>query len=181
MKKLTVLILSCLVFLGSAGFQSVFAADFRTGEDVIITEGTPNLKDMYLFGGNIKVNAPIQNDVVLGGGDITLDEDVSGSVMAGGGDDCAPRMFAGKFQSLTPMNADQGRMNAGKSASVLNRRSSAVLGVHRRQVLTLRIFAAFTSPFDKGGPRGICPPRLTFWEHQFCTWHTNTWQPACTV
>ncbi len=86
MKKLTVLILSCLVFLGSAGFQSVFAADFRTGEDVIITEGTPNLKDMYLFGGNIKVNAPIQNDVVLGGGDITLDEDVSGSVMAGGGD-----------------------------------------------------------------------------------------------
>lgn len=85
MKRLTALFLCSLILLGTAGIAPVHAADFRTGEEVIISEGTQNLEDLYLFGGNIRVNAPVANDTVAAGGDITINQNVTGSVMVAGG------------------------------------------------------------------------------------------------
>lgn len=83
MKKLVMLFVSCLLFLGTAGFSPVSAADFRTGETVIV--GGDNLRDLYLFGGSIRVESPVANDVVAAGGDISINKDVTGSLIVAGG------------------------------------------------------------------------------------------------
>jgi hypothetical protein len=85
MRKLTTLLLSCLIFFQAANVSLVHAADFRTGEEVVIPEGAANIQDVYLFGNTIKVNAPITNDAVVAGGDIDISNGVTGSVMVAGG------------------------------------------------------------------------------------------------
>lgn len=83
MKKLFTLFVSCLLFLGTAGYSPVSAADFRSGETVIASGD--NLKDLYLFGGSIRVESPVNNDVVAAGGDISINRDVTGSLIVAGG------------------------------------------------------------------------------------------------
>ncbi len=61
------------------------AADIRANDTVTISEDAENLKDLYLFGGNIQVDAPVTNDLVASGGDININNDVTGSVLAAGG------------------------------------------------------------------------------------------------
>lgn len=63
---------------------SSLAADIRTNQDITIPATTENLEDIYLFGGNIRVEAPVTNDLVAAGGDITI-SDVTGDVLATGG------------------------------------------------------------------------------------------------
>lgn len=86
MKRLfTLFILSCLIFLGTAGLHPVSAADVRSGEEVTIPSTATNLNDLYLFGGKVFVDAPVTNDVVAAGGDVTISKPVSGSVIIAGG------------------------------------------------------------------------------------------------
>jgi hypothetical protein len=63
----------------------VNAADIRTGENVIVSGNETNVRDLYLFGSDIQVNAPVTNDVVAAGGTINLSSPISNSVMLGGG------------------------------------------------------------------------------------------------
>jgi cytoskeletal protein CcmA (bactofilin family) len=85
-KLLMLLIVSCLTFLGTAGLHPVSAADIRSGEDITIPATATNLKDMYLFGSMIKLDAPVTNDVVAAGGHIVISKPVSGSIIIAGGD-----------------------------------------------------------------------------------------------
>lgn len=86
MKKYLFLFLIPLLFLfGYTEPQPVSAADFRADEEVIIPAGTNNLEDLYLFGGNIRVDSPVTNDVVAAGGTIDILRDVSGSIIVAGG------------------------------------------------------------------------------------------------
>lgn len=63
----------------------VKAADVRTGETVILPANQKNLKDLYLFGGTVQLNAPVTNDVVAAGGTVNLTGNITGDVLAAGG------------------------------------------------------------------------------------------------
>jgi hypothetical protein len=86
MKKLfTLFFLSLFLFLGAAGNFPVFAADVRSGDEVTIPATATTLKDLYLFGGTIRLDAPVQNDVVAAGGNISISKPVTGSAIVAGG------------------------------------------------------------------------------------------------
>lgn len=85
MKRFFSLIAVCTVIFGITAAQPAAAATFRSGDTVIITDDTQNLEDVYLFGGTIRVDAPVTNDVVAAGGDIAVNENVTNSIIAAGG------------------------------------------------------------------------------------------------
>lgn len=89
MKKLfgiiTALCSLLLVAISLSFPPSVSAADVRTGENINLSETQTNLKDLYLFGSNIKLNAPVVNDVVTGGGEILLNGAIANDLLVGGG------------------------------------------------------------------------------------------------
>ena len=76
---------SILIFFSFTFSYPATAATIRSGENIYLGEETKNLSDLYLFGDDIKVDAPVTNDIVAGGGSITINNAVSGSVLAGGG------------------------------------------------------------------------------------------------
>jgi cytoskeletal protein CcmA (bactofilin family) len=86
MQKLMLFIISCFIFLSAAGLQPASAADIRSGHDLTIPATATNLKDLYLFGGTIRVDAPVTNDLVAAGGNITVTKPVSGNLIIAGGD-----------------------------------------------------------------------------------------------
>jgi hypothetical protein len=65
--------------------QPVKAADVRTGENVILSANQKTLKDLYLFGSTVQLNAPVTNDVVAAGGMIDLTGNITNDVLAAGG------------------------------------------------------------------------------------------------
>ncbi len=86
MKKFLGSITSVLFVLIALSFpQTASAADIRTAETITIAENQTNLKDLYLFGSDIRVDAPVINDVVTGGSDIVLNGDISNDLIAAGG------------------------------------------------------------------------------------------------
>ncbi len=77
---------SLLLLLLFLTFSKVtYAADIRSNDNIEISQDEKNLEDLYLFGGTIRVDAPVTNDVVAAGGNITFNSDVTGSIMAAGG------------------------------------------------------------------------------------------------
>lgn len=80
-----------LVFLFTLSLITIsvsplYAATLRSGDRIFIPESQKDLHDLYLFGGTITTDAPVENDLVIAGGNLTLNGDVSGSLMAAGGD-----------------------------------------------------------------------------------------------
>lgn len=65
--------------------QHAIAADIRQNDTIVLSSDEKNLEDLYLFGGDIRVDAPVTNDLVSAGGNTTLNSDVSGSVISAGG------------------------------------------------------------------------------------------------
>lgn len=64
----------------------LYAATLRSGESIYIAEEQKNLRDLYLFGNSITLDAPVVNDVTAAGGAVTLNGDITGSILAAGGD-----------------------------------------------------------------------------------------------
>ena len=83
MKKLLLTFLLGICFFSLV--LPVQAAQIIGNDNITINEGQTNLRDLYLFGGNIYVNSPVTNDLVTGGGDIQINSDVTGSFFGGGG------------------------------------------------------------------------------------------------
>lgn len=87
MKRINILFSSFfLICIGIFLVTPAYAAIIKTGDSVFIPENQTNLHDLYLFGGNITSDAPVENDLLSAGGNITLNGDVTGSLMAAGGD-----------------------------------------------------------------------------------------------
>lgn len=84
MKKI---LLSVALFILGISFWAVpaHAADIRSNKDIIIPANEQNLEDLYLFGGTIKIDAPVTNDLVAAGGDIDINNAVTGDILATGG------------------------------------------------------------------------------------------------
>lgn len=64
--------------------QPVNAADVRTGNEIILSPTQSPLKDLYLFGNTVQVNAPVTNDIVTGGNIVNITGSVSNELIAGG-------------------------------------------------------------------------------------------------
>lgn len=73
-----------LLFFAAITGTVSYAADIRTNNTIIIPEDEKNLKDLYLFGSTIEINAPVRDDVVSAGRDIAIDNNVSGNINAAG-------------------------------------------------------------------------------------------------
>lgn len=75
-----------LVITVSLFFPKItYAADVRTGNDVIITQNQTNLKDLYLFGRTIDLSAPVTNDVTAAGGNVNISGSTSNNLTVAGG------------------------------------------------------------------------------------------------
>lgn len=87
MRKISLIILVLLLLIGfSTPFVSLaHAADIRSENTITLTSDEKDLKDLYLFGNSITVEAPVTNDLVAAGGDIIVDNSVSGNILAAGG------------------------------------------------------------------------------------------------
>ena len=89
MKKLLGIMPAVLTILLATFFllfpQPVKAADVRTGKDLILSANQKNLKNLYLFGSTVQLNATVTNDVVAAGGMVDLTGDITGDVLAAGG------------------------------------------------------------------------------------------------
>lgn len=85
MKKLVAIIALFSLSTSLGAVQPVQAADIRSDKDIIISSTEKHLEDLYLFGGTIKVDAPVTNDLVAAGGDIDINNAVTGNILATGG------------------------------------------------------------------------------------------------
>lgn len=72
------------VLLTFSSVPHVSAAEFRSGEEVRVTETSP-LDDPYVFGGNIQIDSPITNELTAAGGDLNINSQVGGSALVAGG------------------------------------------------------------------------------------------------
>ncbi|MBA3723658.1 MAG: hypothetical protein H0W89_02055 [Candidatus Levybacteria bacterium] len=63
----------------------IYAADFRAGDEIRITDTNQTLVNPYIFGGAIQVDSPIANELTLAGGDIIINSNVEGSALIAGG------------------------------------------------------------------------------------------------
>jgi len=84
MKKLTFSFFF-LIFIFSlfAFVTTINAAEIKTGDDSVII--VRPMKNAYVFGGSVDINAPITNDLTTVGGDITINSPVTGDILAAGG------------------------------------------------------------------------------------------------
>ncbi len=82
--RVTIFLVPLFLFLFSFP-PHTFAADFRTGEEVRVPETEQNLDNLYLFGGNITLDAPVSNELTTAGGDININGPIEGSALIGGG------------------------------------------------------------------------------------------------
>ena len=80
---LTVFFVLTLIVFGFP--QQSSAAEVRAGDHISLTQNEKHLKDLYLFGSNIIVDAPVKNDLVTAGGDISINGPVSNDLLIGGG------------------------------------------------------------------------------------------------
>lgn len=86
MKRLLLTLLftsSCFIFIS---LPKAYSATIKGGESVYISEDEKNLRDLYLFGETVTLDAPVENDLTSAGGTVTLNGDVAGSIFAAGGD-----------------------------------------------------------------------------------------------
>lgn len=68
------------VFLSGA-LQTL--AQLQTGEDVVIRERT--LQDLYVAGGKVTIDAPVEGDLIIAGGTVTVNDTVRQDILVAGG------------------------------------------------------------------------------------------------
>lgn len=66
--------------------QTAHAAEFRSGEEVFLTDTTQSINNPYIFGGKIQIDTPVTNELTTAGGDVTINSQVDGSALVAGGD-----------------------------------------------------------------------------------------------
>lgn len=79
------IIFSVLSVFSSTFLSFAQAADIRNENNINITKSEKSLKDPYLFGNSITVEAPVTNDLVAAGGDVFIDSSISGNILTAGG------------------------------------------------------------------------------------------------
>lgn len=62
------------------------AFEFRSGEDVLIPAGTTLRDDLYVAGGNVRIEGDVQGDLVVAGGNVTVTGNVRQDLIVAGGD-----------------------------------------------------------------------------------------------
>lgn len=82
MKKLLVSLFSVFSLLIIVS-TPVFAANFATGDNVLISENSP--EDLYLLAGNASVDADVFGDLHIAGGSVTVNGNVSEDLVVAGG------------------------------------------------------------------------------------------------
>lgn len=81
MRRLSLLILATWLMLQPAAL----AFEFRSGDDVVIPAGTTLNDDLYVAGGDVRVEGTILGDLVVAGGEVTVTGDVRQDLIAAGG------------------------------------------------------------------------------------------------
>lgn len=80
MRRLTLFALAWLMLQPAA-----LAFEFRSGDDVLIPAGTTIRDDLYVAGGNVRVEGDVLGDLVVAGGDVTVTGRVREDLVAAGG------------------------------------------------------------------------------------------------
>ncbi len=75
-------LIAVFVFLPSL----THAAQFRSGDQVRLTEKTPIAENTYVGGGEVSIATPIQGDLFVGGGNVRITGAVQDDLFVGGGD-----------------------------------------------------------------------------------------------
>lgn len=65
---------------------SAQAAQFRTGDQVSVSETETINDDLYISGGQVQMDGTVSGDVVAAGGSITINGDIKGNLIAAGGE-----------------------------------------------------------------------------------------------
>jgi hypothetical protein len=63
----------------------IYAAEFRSGEQVSFPSGERTSDDVYIGGGNVTSAGAVNGDLLVGGGTVLVTGSVGGDLMAGGG------------------------------------------------------------------------------------------------
>lgn len=85
MRKIFSISIIFTLFIASSFLSFAHAADIRSGNTLTITSDEKDLRDLYLFGNSINVEAPVRNDLVAAGRDIIIETHVSGNIFAAAG------------------------------------------------------------------------------------------------
>lgn len=85
MKLFSIFLIFLLLTFSSSFLSLAQAADIRGKDTIILSKDEKNLTDLYLFGKNITIEAPVTNDLIAAGGDIIIDSEISGNIFAAGG------------------------------------------------------------------------------------------------
>lgn len=88
MKKLISYILPLFIIpliILSAVVSPVYAAEFRTGDQIAIEASEQPLVNPYIFGGSVRLDAPVSNELTTAGGDIFINSAIEGSALIAGG------------------------------------------------------------------------------------------------
>ena len=75
----------CAMFVLLCLPRVVFGAVIQGGEDVFLSPDVMYSENMYLAGGNVSLNSPVNGDVYVAGGHVFLSSDVTEDVVAVGG------------------------------------------------------------------------------------------------
>lgn len=86
-KLLQIITLFLIIFISAVSLSPTIAAaaDFRTGDEVRITEITQPLINPYIFGGDIQIDTPVSNELTTAGDDVVINGPVEGSALVAGG------------------------------------------------------------------------------------------------
>lgn len=75
---------SFLLLIAGAFVPAAHAMVIRSGGNVVIN--APVEEDVYIAGGTVNINAPIHGDLIVAGGTVYINDTITGDVLVGGGD-----------------------------------------------------------------------------------------------
>lgn len=81
MRRLTLLLLTTWLLVQPAAM----AFEFRSGDDVLIPRGTVIDDDLYVAGGDLRIEGTVTGDLVIAGGEVTVTGDVRQDLIVAGG------------------------------------------------------------------------------------------------
>jgi len=83
MKKVVIAIISIILALLLC--QAAYAADLRSGDNIIIPSDAVINDDLYIGGGTVVVDGRVNGDLIIGSGTVTINGSVRDDLMVGGG------------------------------------------------------------------------------------------------
>ncbi|MBI4333730.1 MAG: hypothetical protein HY673_20910 [Chloroflexi bacterium] len=86
-RRISRVLLSCVlaILVVPTAVTPVLAADFRSGDLVVVPAGEVVNDDLYVAGRDLTIDGTVNGDLLAAGGTVTINGDVNGSLMVAGG------------------------------------------------------------------------------------------------